>query len=175
MKTQDIVWRTVDNFLGKSKSSAIPASRSPDDSWLHRLKDCGCSNSDCSGSSADIYTVYHPRSGHFYNCRRRWRHTCYQYATFKTVSLWPPSNVAPQAMCVHRRSVHHANTQSVTQWWWLPVALETRHLKKAGLDDSIVSSYRTVSNLPHLSKILEKIVHRQMIRHLEEFKLLPDF
>ena len=29
-------------------------------------------------------------------------------------------------------------------------------------------------NLPHLSKILERIVHRQLIGHLEEFKLLPD-
>ena len=45
----------------------------------------------------------------------------------------------------------------------------------AGLDDSIVSSYRPVSNLPHLSKILERIVHRQVISHLEELKLLPDF
>ena len=48
-------------------------------------------------------------------------------------------------------------------------------LKKADLDDSIVSSYRPVSNLPHLSKILERIVHHQVISHLEEFKLLPDF
>ena len=48
-------------------------------------------------------------------------------------------------------------------------------LKKAGLDDSIVFSYRSVSNLPHLSKIIERIVHRQVMSHLEEFKLLPDF
>ena len=54
-------------------------------------------------------------------------------------------------------------------------AIVTHLLKKAGLDDSIVSSYRPLSNLPHLSKILERIVHHQMISHLEEFKLLPDF
>ena len=29
-------------------------------------------------------------------------------------------------------------------------------------------------NLSHLSKILERIVHRLLIGHLEEFKLLPD-
>ena len=28
--------------------------------------------------------------------------------------------------------------------------------------------------MPHLSKILERIVHHQVISHLEEFKLLPD-
>ena len=42
------------------------------------------------------------------------------------------------------------------------------------MDNSNVSSYRPVSNLPHLSKILERIVHRQLIGHIEEFKLLPD-
>ena len=51
----------------------------------------------------------------------------------------------------------------------------TSLLKKAGLDDSIVSSYRRVANCPHLSKILERIVHLQVISHLEEFKLLPVF
>ena len=54
-------------------------------------------------------------------------------------------------------------------------AIATPLLKKAGLDDSIVSSYRPDSNLSHLSKILERMVHRQVISHLEEFKLLPDF
>ena len=54
-------------------------------------------------------------------------------------------------------------------------AIVTPLVKKAGLDDSIVSSYRPVSNLLHLLKILERIVHRQVISHLEEFKLLPDF
>ena len=53
-------------------------------------------------------------------------------------------------------------------------AIVTPPLKKAGMDDSNVSSYRPVSNFPHLSKILERIVHRQLIGHLEEFKLLPD-
>ena len=54
-------------------------------------------------------------------------------------------------------------------------AIVTPVLKKAGLNDTIVSSYRLVSNLPHLSKILERIVHRQVISHLKEFKLLPNF
>ena len=47
-------------------------------------------------------------------------------------------------------------------------------LKKAGMDDTNMSSYRPVSNLPQLSKILERIVNRQLIDHLEEFKVIPD-
>ena len=52
-------------------------------------------------------------------------------------------------------------------------AIVTPPLKKAGLDDSNVSSYRPVSNLPHVSKILEEIVNRQLITHLDLNKLLP--
>ena len=39
-------------------------------------------------------------------------------------------------------------------------------LKKAGLDPSIPSSYRPVSNLTFLSKVLEHVVHKQMTRYL---------
>ena len=47
-------------------------------------------------------------------------------------------------------------------------------LKKAGLDDTSVSNYRPISNLPHVSKILERIVNSQLIHHLEEHRLLPE-
>ena len=53
-------------------------------------------------------------------------------------------------------------------------AIITPLLKKAGLDHSNVSSYRPVSNLPHVSKILERIVNRQLITQLEQHKLVPD-
>ena len=59
-------------------------------------------------------------------------------------------------------------------WPWKH-AIVNPLLKKAGGDNSIVSSYRPVTNLPHISKILARIVHRQVISHLEELKLLPNF
>ena len=39
-------------------------------------------------------------------------------------------------------------------------------LKKAGLDSSIPSSYRPVSNLTFLSKVLERVVPKQMTQYL---------
>ena len=39
-------------------------------------------------------------------------------------------------------------------------------LKKAGLDSNVFKNYRPVSNLPFLSKILEKIVLARLSRHL---------
>ena len=48
-------------------------------------------------------------------------------------------------------------------------------LKKAGLDESVPTNYRPVSNLPFLSKVLERIVHHQLTGHLITKNLLPDF
>ena len=75
-----------------------------------------------------------------------------------------------------RGSIHNPHLQIVAGDFPAPwkYAIVTPLLKKAGMDDSNVSSYKPVSNLPHLSKILERIVRRQLVGHLEEFKLLPD-
>ena len=53
-------------------------------------------------------------------------------------------------------------------------AIVTPLLKKAGLDESSPSSNCPVSNLPFLSKVLERIVNRQLIGYLNEFRLFPD-
>jgi len=47
-------------------------------------------------------------------------------------------------------------------------------LKKSDLDTADVKSYRPISNLPVLSKVLERLVAKQLLSHLDEFKLLPD-
>ena len=45
-------------------------------------------------------------------------------------------------------------------------------LKKTGLDCNVLKNYRPVSNLPFLSKILEKVVLKQLQKHLSENNLL---
>ena len=45
-------------------------------------------------------------------------------------------------------------------------AIVTPLRKKAGLDESVPTNYHLVSNLPFLSKVLVRIVHRQLISHL---------
>ena len=49
-----------------------------------------------------------------------------------------------------------------------------RLLKKPELDPSDGKSYRPISNLAVLSKVLERLVARQLIRYLSEWKLLPE-
>ena len=50
----------------------------------------------------------------------------------------------------------------------------TPRLKKASLDPADVKSYRPISNLPVLSKTLERLVAHQLVEHLNLWSLLPD-
>ena len=50
----------------------------------------------------------------------------------------------------------------------------TPRLKKASLDPADTKSYRPISNLPVLSKTLERLVAHQLVDHLNLWRLLPD-
>jgi hypothetical protein len=47
-------------------------------------------------------------------------------------------------------------------------------LKKSTLDPSLPSNYRPVSNLQFISKLLERIVNKQILQHLNDNSLLPE-
>ena len=48
-------------------------------------------------------------------------------------------------------------------------------LKKANLDPNCLRNYRPISNLPFLSKVLERIVLKQFLQHLESHSILEPF
>jgi len=52
-------------------------------------------------------------------------------------------------------------------------AIVIPHLKKSNSDSSELKNYRPVSNLPFLTKLLERVVQIQLQRHLEVHKLMP--
>ena len=54
----------------------------------------------------------------------------------------------------------------------LKYAIINPYLKKPDLDVEVLSNYRPVSQLPLLSKILEKIVNKQIISYLNTYDLL---
>ena len=51
-------------------------------------------------------------------------------------------------------------------------AIITPLIKKQNLDHNELKNYRPVSNLPFISKILEKVVSGQILNHIENFNLL---
>ena len=52
-------------------------------------------------------------------------------------------------------------------------AMITPRIKKPGLDRDDVNSYRPISNLTFMSKVMEKIVARQLIAYLVANNLMP--
>jgi len=46
-------------------------------------------------------------------------------------------------------------------------------LKKSNMDPDIASSYRPISNLPYISKLVERVVTRRFTAHCSAFNLLP--
>ena len=50
----------------------------------------------------------------------------------------------------------------------------TPRLKKPDLDTAEAKSYRPISNFTVLSKLLERLVAKQLLLHLDKHKLLPD-
>ena len=65
------------------------------------------------------------------------------------------------------------------QQGWLPQSQKhatiTPILKKKGLDENDVASFRPISNLTFLSKVIERMVNRQLMDFLESHQLLPRF
>ena len=56
----------------------------------------------------------------------------------------------------------------------LKLSLITPLLKKPKLDKTELSNYRPISQLHLLAKILEKIVHKQLISYLIKYNLLDN-
>ena len=54
-------------------------------------------------------------------------------------------------------------------------AFITPRLKKSSMDPADVKSYRPISNLSVASKLLQRLVAQQLLRHLNRFGLLPRF
>ena len=48
-------------------------------------------------------------------------------------------------------------------------------LKKPNLDADVLGNYRPISNLPYVSKLLEKVVHKQIVNHIENEGLFADY
>ena len=48
-------------------------------------------------------------------------------------------------------------------------------LKKDNLDPEMLSNYRPVSNLPFLSKVIERAAASQLLQHVNEYNLLDEF
>ena len=57
----------------------------------------------------------------------------------------------------------------------MKAAYITPILKKADMDSADAKSYRPISNLSVISKLLEQLIAKQLVNYLKDNSLLPDF
>ena len=88
-----------------------------------------------------------------------------------------PTNILkqmlPQVIRLITKIVNLSLEEGVFSTNW-KLAVVRPLLKKIGLE-LINSNYRPVSNLPFISKVVEKCMLLQLSRHCEDFNLLPDY
>jgi len=56
----------------------------------------------------------------------------------------------------------------------MKAAYITPIVKKADMDPTDIKSFRPISNLSVLSKLLERLVRKQLLTYLKDNRLLPD-
>jgi len=91
-----------------------------------------------------------------------------QSLTFKSVTNKQTEEIAPFLTALFNRSMSAGHFSAAFK-----DAFITPALQKPGLDVTNVQSYRPISNLSVVSKLLERIVARQLNSYLMSANLLP--
>ena len=86
--------------------------------------------------------------------------------------------MAIEGVCGRFSSVPLSPFQPSLQSGVVPATLKSAYIcptiKKSGLDAADAKNYRPISNLPVISKLLERLVAQQLIKYLSDNNLLPD-
>jgi hypothetical protein len=172
------LWRSVDDLLGRGR---LPASSAIDVEALSRYFTEKVEKVRSSTSDAPPPTFSHNRSG-------------VSFSTFSPVNVDDviiavrrlpdkssaadpmPTAVMKQVADLIAPYIAELFNRSLTAGHFPAVFKEafiTPIIKKAGLDTTDVSSYRPISNLSVLSKLLERLVVRQLMEYLTAADLLP--
>uniref|UniRef100_A0A8C7YD26 Reverse transcriptase domain-containing protein n=1 Tax=Oryzias sinensis TaxID=183150 RepID=A0A8C7YD26_9TELE len=90
-----------------------------------------------------------------------------------------PPNILTYSLPPISPSAHYHHYSLLTLIWYCPslfkMAAVKPILKKPGSDPNLFNNLRPISNLPFISKILEKIVASQLYDHLKHNNLLEPF
>jgi len=103
---------------------------------------------------------------HRFICHLRFIHEWNEPSCIQFVSI---HQTAPFITTLYNKSVASGMFPAVFKSAYI-----TPRLKKGSLDPADTKSYRRISNLPVLSKTLERLVAHQLVEHLNLWRLLPD-
>ena len=175
------LWRSLSTLLGDPSASRSTVSPpfSPSD-YLRFMEDkIESVRTGTAGAQPPVFQTTDSRLGSFESCTEDDVRKIIDGSPSKSCDLDPiPTflvkdyldTLLPFITRLCNASIHEA---------CLPVsqrkAIITPVIKKAGLDVGDVRNYRPISGLTFMSKVIEKVVARQLVAYLACYDLLPKF
>jgi len=172
------LWKTVSSLMGKTKANGSePALINAKDYMTYVTTKVESVSAAVSGASPPVYRATDCRLECFDPCSAEEIREMILTSPSKSCCLDPaPTFLIKEFIDCLLPFLHGLCNKSILTSG-LPMsqkkAFVTPKLKKTGLDATDVKNYRPISNLSFMSKIVEKIIARQMLAYLESNSLLP--
>ena len=179
-KKPKVLWRTVSTILGKPSNQCHSApSFTATDFLSFANQKVDTVRAATAGSRPPEFTHTECVLGSFEECSRQTVEKIIRNSASKSCDLDPaPTFLIKEFLGELLPFLTRMCNASIRQGH-LPVsqkeAIVTPILKKSDLDPSDVKNYRPISNLPFMSKVVEKVVLGQLSVHLSVNDLFPKF
>ena len=173
------LWRTVSTVLGKPSSSFSTPPFSPSEFLSFLSSKVETIRSATSDSPPPVFTPTDCNLSSFDLCHPDDVSRIIKASLAKGCDLDPaPTFLINEYLDVMLPFLTRLCNASI-QTGCLPtsqkIAMVTPRLKKSGLDPAATQNYRPISNLPFMSKVIEKLILAQLSRYLAANNLFPDY
>jgi len=174
------LWRNMSSLLGREGKSSTSLPSFTPEAYLDFLEaKVGKVRSETSGGSPPLFNDVPFRLANLQPCSIGMLERVIRMSPSKSCELDPIPTFLLKEFLGDILPFLHLLCNSSLVAGYLPNsqkrAVVTPALKKHGLDCDVLNNYRPISNLSYLSKILEKLVSIQIISHLTEYGLMPDY
>ena len=173
------LWNSLSSVMGRNRGSPVQPGLTADAFSKFFSDKVDDVRSSTAGSTEPEYTVFH---GHpldefiqlsISDVVRLIRDSPSKACGLDPIPTWLMKEfvdqLAPYLTYLFNRSLSQGRFPEIFR-----LAEATPILKKSTLDPSVLSSYRPISNLPFISKVLERAVNERMLQHLHSNGLLPE-
>ena len=157
------LWRTVSTVLGKSAGKSTTPPYSPE-SKVETIR------SATASAPPPVFTHTDSNLDSFDICRPDEISRIIKASAAKSCDLDPaPTFLVKECLDVllpHLTRLFNVSIQSGCLPIYQKTAMVMPRLKKSGLDPAEIKNYRPISNLPFMSKVIEKLILAQLTRYL---------
>ena len=174
------LWNTLSSVMGKKKGSIVQENFTPElflNSFMDKVS--GVRSSTVGSPAPEFSNFVGSPLNKFSTIDQSVIEDSIRKSSNKFCSLDPiPTWLVKELVCELTPFVTELFNKSISEGYFpksFRIGEITPILKKASLDPSIITNYRPVSNLSFLSKLLERTINKQLLSHLNDNDLLPEY